>query len=178
MFRAAKKQEQGRGLIGRKQAFTFTAGRHDLFVRPDGEVLPHLGAVLHEKGLWGCTSTGQGVDDVDETGAIGNASRSNRVAISHDIEVRAFDKTRTDYLGNESGECLHASEGEWWDDAWTRRTFTAAGMTVEIDTDGYLDFHRRVLKILFPRGLSAADIAAAEKASDIPAGPEGRARKE
>lgn len=178
MFRAAKKQEQGLGLPGRKQAFTFTASPRDLTVLDSGEVVPHLGIVIHEKGLDGCTSTGLGVDDVDETGALGNASRSQRIPIPHDIEVVAFGAKRRDYLGDEKGQCLKAAEGEWWDDAWTRRTFTATDVDVKIDREGYLEFHRQVLKLILPRGLTPAHIAAAEKASGLPAGPNGKARKE
>lgn len=170
------KQATGAALKGYRPAFTFTASPWDLGVREDGEVLPVLGIVIHEKGLGGCRGTGPLSSDVDETGALVNAQRDGRLLIDHDIECVAWGKTRRGYLGDADSKPLQAQGGEYWLDAWTRITWQADEPVSEIDREGYLDFHRRVLAVICPGGPTPAQIARAEARSRLTAGPGGKAR--
>lgn len=170
------KQATGAALKGYKPAFTFTASPWDLVVREDGEVLPALGIVIHEKGLGGCRSTGPASSDVDETGAVVNAQRDGRTIIDHDIEVVAWGETRIGYLGDADSKPIQAQGGEYWLDAWTRITWQADEPISEIDPEGYLDFHRRVLAVICPGGPTRAQIARAESRSRLKAGSGGKAR--
>lgn len=177
MFRTQKRIEAGEALEGRRAAFTFTCSPWDLTVNEAGEVLPVIGRISHEKGLDGCRSTGPLPDDVDEDGAILNALKNpGRRVIPHDFKVRAFGHERAGYIGNEDGKPMKATEGEWWNDAWTRITWEAGRPTTTIDPDGWLDFHRRVLAWMCPDGLTPSMISAAEKSAGMPAGPGGKPR--
>jgi hypothetical protein len=168
------KQATGAALKGHKAAFHFTAHPWDLVVLPSGEVLPVLGIVTHEKGLDGCRSTGPGASDVDEAGALLNATRASRTIIEPDaIEVLAWGKVRKGYLGNENMEPIKAQGGDYWLDAWTRLTWNHNEPHFSVDAEGYLDFHRRVLAIVCPNGLTTAQIEKAEARSGIKAGPGG-----
>lgn len=174
MWRAKHKQRTGTALKGRKPAFTFTASPWDLTVREDGEVVPCLGIVQHEKALDGVRSTGKGVDDVDEDPAIDNARKSGRIPIPHEIEVEAFGKVRVGYMGDESMKPEIGSEGEYWLDAWTRIEWLHGKPVFRTDPKGYLDFHRRVLAFICPEGLTDDLIRAAEVRARMKAGPNGK----
>jgi len=177
-YRLQKKIQAGTALRGRKPDFTFTASPLDLCVLPSGEIVPYLGVITHEKGFCGAKSTGPKPDDVDEDGAIVNAMKSpGRIVIPHDIVVLAWGKERKGYSGDADNQPLSGSEGEWWNDAWTRITWEDGQPSTEVDAAGYLDFHRRVLAIICPRGLTKNQIQAAEKRSGLVAGPDGKARQ-
>jgi len=180
-WKSTHEKQSGGGLKGRKPAFTYTASPRRLTVLESGEVIPVIGMITHEKGLDGCRSTGPGPDDVEEGGAITNATVISRlIIVPHDIKVRAFGEERVGYLGHTIGtlqqQPYRGSDGDWWADAWTRLTWDYEDPVWEIDADGYLDFHRRVLKYICPQGLSDAQIKRAERISGNTAGPKGKPR--
>jgi hypothetical protein len=169
------KQATGEALKGYRASFHFSASPWSLAVQPSGEVLPCLGIIIHEKGLDGSRGTGPGPNDVDETGALLNANRANRTVIEPDgITVMAFGKERLGYIGDEKCEPIKSQGGKYWLDAWTRLTWLHNEPHFEIDRDGYLDFHRRVLALICPNGLEPAQIQKAEARSGISAGPGGK----
>jgi hypothetical protein len=173
-WRDQQRQATGEAIPGYKPAFTFTFHPWDLFVREDGEVLPILGMVIHEKGLGGCRATGPTTDDVDEDPALLNAGKSGRMVVPHDIRVRAFGEERVGYLGDKDQRPLKAAGGNYWLDAWTRITWLHGEPQYNVDADGYLDFHRRVLARFLPEGLDSAQIQRAETRSGRKAGPNGK----
>ena len=177
MWAAKHRQKTGKGLTGRRAAFTFTASPWDLTVTDEGEVLPCIGMVSHEKGLDGVKSTGPGVDDVDEDNAVDNAKKSGRIPIPHEIEVVAFGVKRVGYMGDQDMRPQHGSEGQYWLDAWTRVDWLHGRPVFRTDPDGWQDFHRRVLDFICPQGLTDDLITAAETRTGLRAGPNGKARK-
>jgi hypothetical protein len=120
------------------------------------EYLPTLSVIVYDSGANGAVyHEGEGGRPGTYDVHLADAAIAQRgiVAIPQDLEVEAWGKRRSSYIGREDGTPYpaRATEGqppEYWPSAWEKISIIHGRLKIEYDQAGFLAFRRKIAKMI------------------------------